>query len=208
MKLLHLDSSALGTASVSRELTAAVVEAQLRVAPGATVAYRDLAASPPDHLSHELAQVVKFQKGEDLSERQKAERALTDELVEEFLAADVIVIGAPMYNFSVPSQLKAWMDRIAQAGRTFRYTEEGPEGLASGKRVIVVSSRGGLYADTPIEAMMDHQEAYLRAFMGFLGITEISVVRAEGTAMGEAVRARAVADALAQIETLFAARAA
>ncbi|MDX6750092.1 NAD(P)H-dependent oxidoreductase (plasmid) [Geminicoccaceae bacterium 1502E] len=208
MKLLHVDSSALGETSVSRELTAAVVEAQRRAAPGATVAYRDLAVSPPDHLSGELVQVVKFQKDEELSERQGAERALTDELVAEFVAADLVVIGAPMYNFSVPTQLKAWMDRIAQPGRTFRYTDQGAEGLARGKRVIIVSSRGGLYAGTPAEAMMDHQEAYLRAFLGFLGITDIAVVRAEGTALGEARRAEALDAARARIVELFAAKAA
>ncbi|MBR9970423.1 FMN-dependent NADH-azoreductase [Magnetospirillum sulfuroxidans] len=202
MKLLHVDSSALGTASVSRQLTADVV-AQLRVAhPGAEVTYRDVAASPPDHLSGELMQVVKFQNVDDLSPRQQAELALTNQLVEEVLAADIIVIGAPMYNFSVPTQLKAWIDRIAQPGRTFRYTETGPQGLAGGRKVIIVSSRGGLYAGTPYEAAMDHQEAFLRAFLGFIGITEVQVIRAEGVAMGADARDKALSLAQAEIVKL------
>jgi len=202
MKLLHVDSSALGTASVSRQLTADIV-AQLRIAhPGADVTYRDVAASPPDHLSGELMQVVKFQNVDDLSPRQQAELALTNQLVEEVLAADIIVIGAPMYNFSVPTQLKAWIDRIAQPGRTFRYTETGPQGLAGGRKVIIASSRGGLYAGTPYEAAMDHQEAFLRAFLGFIGITDVQVIRAEGVAMGADARDKALSLAQAEIVKL------
>jgi FMN-dependent NADH-azoreductase len=128
---------------------------------------------------------------------------LTDALVEELLAADAIVIGAPMYNFSIPTQLKAWIDRIAQAGRTFRYTEKGPVGLASGKKVVIASSRGGRYAGTALENALDHQEAYLRAVLGFLGITDVTVVRAEGTGMGPEAQAQALESARRHIETLF-----
>lgn len=139
----------------------------------------------------------------NLNDHQKAELALTDALVEEFLAADVVVIGAPMYNFSIPTQLKAWIDRIAQAGRTFRYTENGPVGLAGGKKVIIASSRGGIYAGTPLENALDHQEAFLRAFLGFVGITDVTIVRAEGVAMGPEARAKAMAAAQEQIGGLF-----
>lgn len=202
MKLLHVDSSPLGTASVSRELTAAIVDAFRQADPDLAVDHLDLAASPPDHLTAELMQIVKFRNLDSMTERQKAELALTDALVDQFLAADVVVIGAPMYNFSIPTQLKAWLDRIAQAGRTFRYTESGPVGLAGGKTVVIASARGGAYAGTPVETMLDHQEAYLRGFLGFLGITDVTVIRAEGVAMGEAARAQALEAARRQIEAL------
>ncbi|MBF0562286.1 MAG: FMN-dependent NADH-azoreductase [Alphaproteobacteria bacterium] len=202
MNLLHIDSSPLGTASVSRQLTAEIVRAWRDADPGTKVVYRDLAAAPPDHLTGELMQVVKFRNLEHLNQRQRDELALTDALVDEFLAADVVVIGAPMYNFSVPTQLKAWIDRICQAGRTFRYTETGPVGLAGGRKVIVASARGGRYAGTPMETAIDHQEAYLRAVMGFVGITDVSVIRAEGVAMGPEVRAKALEAAGRDIERL------
>lgn len=203
MKLLHIDSSALGDDSVSRRLTASIVEAWRRAVPGIEVVARDLVAAPPDHLTGELMQIVKFRDLDGLNERQKAELALTDALVEEFLSADVVVIGAPMYNFSIPTQLKAWIDRIAQAGRTFRYTETGAEGLAGGRKVVIASSRGGLYAGTVAEAAMDHQEAFLRAVLGFMGISDVEIVRAEGVALGPEARARALEDAQARIEGMF-----
>jgi len=111
--------------------------------------------------------------------------------VNELLASDVIVVGAPMYNFSVPSQLKAWIDRVAQAGRTFKYTETGPVGLAGGKKVIVASTRGGMYSAGPAAAM-DFQEAYLKTVFGFFGITDVQFVRAERLAMGPDARAQAL----------------
>ena len=203
MKLLHIDSSALSDASVSRQLTASIVEAQRRTEPTLEVTHRDLAVAPPDHLSGELLQVVRLRDTKNLNDHQKAELALTDALVEEFLAADVVVIGAPMYNFSIPTQLKAWIDRIAQAGRTFRYAENGPVGLAGGKKVIIASSRGGIYAGTPLENALDHQEAFLRAVLGFVGITDVTIVRAEGVAMGPEARAKAMAAAQEQIGGLF-----
>jgi len=106
--------------------------------------------------------------------------------VSQFLAADVAVIGAPLYNFTIPSQLKAWFDRVAQSGRTFRYTAQGPEGLARGKTVIIVSTRGGAYGDA---SPMDHQESYLRTMLGFFGVTDVRIVRAEGLNMGETAAA-------------------
>ncbi|MGO4722942.1 MULTISPECIES: FMN-dependent NADH-azoreductase [unclassified Inquilinus] len=193
MKILHIDSSVLGDASVSRQLTKATVDGWRARYPQAELVYRDLAAAPPEHLSGERAAVVKFGKDADLTGPQAEERVLVDAIVGEFLSADVVVIGAPMYNFSVPTQLKAWIDRLAQAGRTFRYTEKGPIGLAGGRKVVIVSSRGGVYT-AGLEAL-DHQEAYLRTILGFLGVTEIDFVRAEGLAMGPEHRDRAVAEA-------------
>lgn len=202
MNILHVDSSALGSASVSRQLTADIV-ARLRAAhPAAKVVARDLAQTALPHLDGELLQVVKFQNVAALNDRQKAELALSSELLEEFLAADIVVIGAPMYNFGVPSQLKAWVDRIAQPGRTFRYTATGPEGLAGGRKVILASSRGGKYAGTAYEAAMDHQEAFLKAFLGFIGVTDVQVVRAEGVAMGPDAQAAALDQAKAEIAAL------
>ncbi len=202
MNLLHIDSSALGEASVSRQLTAAITAAWTQSVPGLTIAYRDLAVAPPDHLSAELMQVVKLRNLDGLSDRQRQELALTDALVDEFLAADVVVIGAPMYNFSVPTQLKAWIDRIAQVGRTFRYTEKGPEGLAGGKTVIIASSRGGIFSGNEAMQALDHQEAYLRTVLGFFGITDLTVIRAEGVGMGPEARAKALAAAQDQIGRL------
>lgn len=203
--ILHIDSSPLGTASVTRQLTASIVEALRKAEPDATLAYRDVAANPPDHLSGELLQVVKFRNLEGLNERQRSELALTDELVDEFLAADIVVIGAPMYNFSIPTQLKAWIDRLAQIGRTFRYTEKGPEGLAGGKRVIIASGRGGVYSSNPALAGLDHQEAYLRTVLGFFGITDVTFIRVEGVGMGPDAKAAAFAKAEQDIAGLLAA---
>ena len=205
MTLLHIDSSPLGAASVTRQLTGEVVKAWTAAHPGTPVVYRDLATAPLDHLTAELMQVVKFRNLEGLNERQLAELALTDGLVDEFLGAEVVVIGAPMYNFSIPTQLKVWLDRICQAGKTFRYTEKGPVGLAGGRKVIVASARGGRYAGTPMEAALDHQEAYLKAVMGFVGITEVSIIRAEGVAMGQVARPQALQAAGLEIAGLVAA---
>ncbi|CAO3406112.1 FMN-dependent NADH-azoreductase [Azospirillum largimobile] len=204
-KILHVDSSPLGTFSVTRQLTASIVEALVKADPAATVVTRDVAANPPAHLDAELLPVLKLGVQDGLSERQREELALTNALLDEFLAADVVVVGAPMYNFSVPTQLKAWIDRLAQAGRTFRYTEKGPEGLAGGKRVIVASGRGGVYSTNPALAGLDHQEAYLRSVFGFFGITDVSFVRAEGVSMGPEAKEKALAGAAKVIEELVAA---
>jgi FMN-dependent NADH-azoreductase len=203
MKLLHIDSSALGEASISRELSAAITDSWKRSSPNISVSYRDLAISAPDHLTAELLQVVKFRKLDDLNIRQKQELELTDELVDEFLAADIVVIGAPMYNFSVPTQLKAWIDRIAQPGRTFRYTEKGPVGLAGGKKVVIASSRGGVFSASEAMRARDHQESYLQTVLGFFGITDVTIIRAEGVGLGPEARAKALAAAHEQIGQLI-----
>ena len=203
-RILHIDASPLGKNSISRKLTATVIEHLKAASPQALVSYRDLIATPVAHLGGELLQVWGATAGsvppDNATVREDA--ALTEELLSEFLAADVVVIGAPMFNFSIPSQLKAWIDRIVRAGRTFRYTEKGPVGLAGAKKVIVVSSRGGIYAGMPHEAAMDHQEAYLRTVLNFIGVTDVSYVRAEGVAISPEKQRAAIASAERDIASL------
>lgn len=129
---------------------------------------------------------------EGLSESQQRENAVSEQLVSQFLAADVVVIGAPFYNFGIPTQLKAWIDRIAQPGRTFQYTANGPEGLAKGKTVIIASTRGGVYSTSEGGRAMEHQESYLQTVLGFFGVTDVRFVRAEGVAMGGDAKALAL----------------
>ena len=195
MKLLHIDSSALGGYSVSRQLTADIVAELKRNAPDANVHYHDLAAQPLPHWT-------------PVADASDPAAVLGNQLLEEFLAADVVVIGAPMYNFAISSQLKAWLDRILVAGKTFRYTANGPEGLAGGKRVIVASSRGGIYSKDSAAAAMDFQEPYLRATFAFIGIDDVEFVRAEGIAIGDEQKAAALKSAHGTIETLVAKKAA
>jgi FMN-dependent NADH-azoreductase len=202
MKLLHIDSSALGETSVSRQLTQRVV-AQWRAAhPDLVVEYLDLAQDAPSHLSVESLGFRLAPDAQGLTEVQRRENAVSEKLVRQFLAADVVVVGAPMYNFSIPSQLKAWIDRVAQVGRTFKYTETGPVGLATGKTVIVASSRGGVYSTNPALAGLDHQESYLNTVFGFFGITDVQFIRAEGMAMGDAAKAQGIDAAVVTIEAL------
>ncbi|WP_298211111.1 FMN-dependent NADH-azoreductase [Acidovorax sp.] len=199
MQLLHIDSAITGEQSVSRQLTARIVAAWQASHPGTTVDYLDLAAQAPSHLS---AQSLGFRTGQAAAtEVERNENALSEALVSQFLAADVIVIGAPLYNFSIPSQLKAWIDRISQAGRTFKYTEKGPVGLAGGKTVIVASSRGGVYSSSEGGQAMEHQESYLKVVFGFFGITDVRFVRAEGVAMGPDAKVAALASAEREIAT-------
>jgi len=186
MKLLHIDSSALGSHSVSRGLTAAIVAELVREQPGLDVTYRDLAAQPLPHWS-------------PVADAADPAAILSSEVLEEFLAADVIVIGAPMYNFSIPSALKAWIDRVAVAGKTFHYTANGPEGLAKGKRVVIASSRGGIYSQGSAAQSFDFQEPYLRAVLGFLGITDVEFVRAEGVNVSADHKTEALKTAQASI---------
>jgi FMN-dependent NADH-azoreductase len=204
VKVLHIDSSALGAHSASRQLSAAAVQILRDAEPDLTVTYRDFASTPPAHLSSELLQALRPQPGTSVkpSPGIAAELELTEILITEFLDADVLVLGAPMYNFSVPTPLKAWIDRIAQAGRTFRYTEKGPEGLAGGKKVLIISSRGSALLGTPYETALDHQEAYLTAVLRFLGITDLKIVRAEGLALGPDARKHAIERALEELQLL------
>ncbi len=203
MKLLHVDSSILGENSVSRRLTAAVVDQWRRQHPDLTVTYRDLAAEPLDHLSGALVAVQR--NGADAPAELAGDLSASEQALAEFLDADVVVVGAPMYNFSISSQLKAWIDRLAVAGKTFRYTETGPEGLAGGKQVTIVSSRGGDYSTGTPCAAADFQEPYLRTIFGFFGITDVEYVRAEGLAISPERRDEAVASAERQITERLAA---
>ncbi|MGY2223134.1 FMN-dependent NADH-azoreductase [Pseudomonas gingeri] len=202
MKLLHIDSSILGDNSASRQLSRRVVEAWQAAEPSSVVTYRDLANDAISHFSS-LTLVAGGTAAELRDAAQRHEAELSVSTIEEFLAADAIVIAAPMYNFTIPTQLKAWIDRIAVAGKTFRYTENGPEGLAGGKKLVIVSTSGGLHVGQPTGVA---HEDYLKVLFGFLGITDIEFVRAHGLGYGEEVRAKAMSDAQALIsDTLFAA---
>lgn len=184
MNLLHIDSSVLGDASASRVLSAEIVERWRSALPALRVQYRDLHANPLGDLT-----------GATLSKADAAAAEESEKTLQQFLSTDVIVIGAPMYNFGIPSSLKAWIDRIAVAGRTFRYGPNGPEGLAGGKRIIVASTRGGVHAGQPT----DFVEPYLRQVFAFLGIIDVEFVRAEGLALSPEHRAAAMAGALESI---------
>jgi FMN-dependent NADH-azoreductase len=176
--VLHIDSSINGDDSVSRTLTRSIVDRL----PGEKVVYRDLAHDPLPHLTS---------RGED------------PHILEEFLAADAVVIGAPMYNFTLPSQLKAWIDRIVVAGSTFRYTADGPEGLAGDKRVIVALARGGFYQPGSPAAGLEYLESYLRSIFGFMGI-EPEFVVADGIGVSSEQREQSLQTALGETMQLAA----
>lgn len=183
MNVLHVDSSILGERSVSRTVSAAVVSRLREVYPNLWVTYRDVVANPLPHLTASLAGTL----GKPVDQAPAAiapEAAALRRVLDEVLAADIIVVGTPMYNFGIPSQLKAWIDALAVPGKTFRYTDSGAEGLLVGKRLVIVSSQGGFYAPgTPMESF-EHQESHLRSFFRFLGVTDIRVVRADGVKVG------------------------
>ena len=202
MRLLHIDSSVSGGASVSRQLSAAIVTALTAAAPGLEITQRDLDTDPLPHLDSGLLPAIRPDPTSDPATRVIDEQGAA--ALEEFLGADIVVIGTPMYNFTIPTQLKAWLDRLIIAGKTFRYTETGPIGLAAGKKVIIASSRGGLYAPGMPFAANDFQEPYLRAILGFIGITDIEVVRAEGIAYGPEHREAAMRAALASVPSVVA----
>jgi FMN-dependent NADH-azoreductase len=186
MKLLHIDASILGDNSVSRQVSAAIVDRLRKANPGIAIAYRGLGAAPLPHFT-----------SANLG-------ATNDPVLAEFLAADIVVIGAPMYNFSIPSQLKAWIDRIVIAGKTFRYGPQGVEGLAGYKRVVVAISRGGLYGAGTPAAAAEHVETYLKAVFGFIGI-QPEIIVAEGIMVGPEQREKALHEALLAAANLKAA---
>jgi len=190
MNILHIDSSILGNNSITRPLSALAVERLVAANPGARVERRDLGENPLPHLS-----------GAEFAARGTA----ADPVLEQFKAADVIVIGSPMYNWTISSQLKAWIDRIAVAGETFAYSPQGPKGLAAGKRVIVITGRGSSMLDDRYTGF-DHQEPYLRTLFRFLGIDDVTFVHAQGVALAADARPAVVAKAEAEIERLFADR--
>ena len=183
MTILHIDSSINGENSASRAISRSIVDQLRAIDPGAEVVTRDLVSEPLPHLTLE---------------------AFADSsTLDEFLAADTVVIGAPMYNFTLPSQLKSWIDRILVAGKTFRYTESGPEGLATGKRVIVALARGGFYDQGSPASALEHLESYLRGIFNFIGI-EPEFVAADGLNMGAEQREAAIGQALGETVRLAA----
>jgi FMN-dependent NADH-azoreductase len=206
MKLLQIDSSITGANSVSRALTTAIVERLRQTDTGLEIVRRDLIAAAPDHAtpanfpsSHPISALAgdapEFAVG----------RAASDTILDEFLGADIVVIGAPMYNFTIPSQLKAWIDRILVPGKTFAYGAEGVKGLAADKKVIIAVSRGGFYgADQPM-ASFEYLETYLRSVFAFIGVTDPQFIIAEGVSVGPDVRQAALDKALAQTAALKAA---
>lgn len=203
MNILHIDSSILGGYSVSRTLSADVVARQRALHPGSQVTYRDLVADAALHISD--AHMAVFQGAAPDTESLGEDVAMGGAYIDELFAADIVVIGAPMYNLSVPSQLKAWIDRIVVAGRTFRYGEHGPEGLLSpDKKVFVVSTRGGIYAEGSPASAFEHQESYLKSVLAFIGLTDVTVIRAEGLNLGDASKAVAIAQARADIDAIAA----
>lgn len=200
MKILHLDSSVTGPVSVSRPLTAEAAEKLKTANPGAEYIYRDLTKNTLRHYTAVLR--TYGDNVEQVTPEQKAELETGKEILQEFLSADLVLIGAPMYNFSIPSQLKAWIDLISVPGTTFKYGASGPEGLCGGKKIVIISSRGGMYGPgSPFEAN-DFQEKYLRAVFTFLGVTDITVITAEGIAYGPDKAAEAVNAAKAKIAQL------
>jgi FMN-dependent NADH-azoreductase len=202
MKLLHIDASILGESSVSRQLSAAIVSRLRQGHPDIAVTYYDLGSEPIGHLTGAHLGAAQGLFAENASLQQDVARG--QQALGDFLGADIVVVGAPMYNFSVSSQLKAWIDRLFVAGKTFRYTAKGVQGLAAGKKVVVASSRGGFYGpDTPT-AFLDHQETYLRGVFGFFGITDITFVRAEGLNVSADQRQAAIAAATAEAARLAA----
>lgn len=196
--ILVLNSSVSGEASVSRLLVADAVAELAK--PNDKVVFRDLAADPIPHL---LPSTVAGVRGQATTPAEQEARDLSDRLIAELRAADVIVIGAPMYNFSIPTTLRSWFDHVLRAGETFRYSEAGPEGLLTGKKVIVVESRGGLYSEGPAQAL-DFQEPYLRQLLGFIGLTDVTFVRAEKIGYGPDARDQALADSRAVLAKLAA----
>jgi FMN-dependent NADH-azoreductase len=202
LNLLHIDSSILGPNSVSRKLSAEIVAKLTAGAPDVAVTYRDLAASPLPHLTGAYLMAAQNLEG-DHEPAVKADVAVGGVVMKEFLAADTVVIGVGFYNFTVPSQLKAWIDRIVIVGQTFRYGADGrPEGLVSGKRVILAIARGGFYGAPA--APFEHAETYLRAVFGFLGVTNLDVVTAEGLAVGPEQREKSISSAEEKIAALAA----
>jgi FMN-dependent NADH-azoreductase len=203
MRLLHIDASILGANSASRQLSEAVVERLRKSTPDLEVTYRDLAAGPLAHLSG--AHLAAAQGATPESPALQQDLAASQAVLEEFLGADIVVIGAPMYNFTIPSQLKAWIDRILVAGKTFRYGAAGLEGLAGNKRVIIAISRGGLYGPGAPAAVLEHLETYLRGVFGFIGVTNPELIVAEGLRLGPEQRERSMQRALQAAGALRAA---
>jgi FMN-dependent NADH-azoreductase len=200
--ILLIQSSPRGNASLSQKVAQAVIDHLQVRHPHANVVVRDLAQNPPPHVGLDFI-TGGFAPLEKRTPDQAKAIAVSDTLVDELLAADIVVIAAPMHNFGLPSTLKAWIDNVVRAGRTFAYGANGPEGLAKGKRAILVLARGGVYSNGPAKGF-DFQEPYLRTVLGFIGITDVSVVHVEGVAQSAIGPEKAVAAATAQCKQIVA----
>jgi len=203
MKLLHIDSSVLGPHSVSRQVSAAIVDRLHKATPDLQVTYRDLTATPLAHLSGSHLAAAQGAVPEAAALQQDLAAGQT--VLGEFLAADIVVIGAPMYNFTIPSQLKAWIDRILVSGKTFKYSAQGVEGLAGNKRVIIAISRGGFYGAGTPSAAAEHLETYLHWVFNFIGVANPEIIVAEGVQVGPEHREKALESALTAATKLRAA---
>src|SRR5258708_18756922 len=201
MKLLHIDSSVLGPHSVSRQVSAAIVNRLAEATPGLEVVYRDLTSTPLAHLSGSL---LAAGQGAAPDAGLQQDLAAGQAVLDEFLAADIVVLGAPMYNFTIPTQLKAWIDRIVVAGKTFKYDAKGVEGMAGNKRVIIAIWRGGFHGTGPPAAVGEHLETYLRWVFGFIGVTKLEFISADGIQVGPEHREKALAGALQAATNLHA----
>src|SRR3954449_6805170 len=198
MNILYVTSSPRGGASYSNRVATNVLDELTARNPGAAVTVRDLAREPLPHIGDDFVAATRGPNGPQ-TEVQRALLARSDELVDELFAADVIVIAAPMINFTIPTNLKAWIDYVARAGRTFRYREKGPEGLVTGKQAIVVAAGGGIYSGAG--NALDFQVPYLKGALGFLGMTDVEVLEVEGTAYGPEAAEKAVAAATTKLHT-------
>lgn len=198
-KLLHLKTSLFAEHGQSNQLGDKFVAGLQAKHPSAQIATRDLAADPVPHLDGASFQAF-LTKPDERTADQQARVAFSDGLIDELKSADVIVVGLPMYNLGIPSTLKSWIDQIARAGITFRYTENGPQGLLNGKKVYVLATRGGVYAGTSFDTQTD----YVKNFFGFIGITDVEFIYAEGLNMGEESKAAALKAAHETVNRLAA----
>jgi len=204
-KVLYVSSSPRA-GSYSSSVADRVIDELKKTHPGATVTIRDLARDPLPHIDADYVQATRTAEGPQ-TDVQRAIVARSDALVDELLAADIIVIAAPMYNFSIPSTLKAWIDYVCRAGRTFSYGEKGSEGLAKGKRAIIINARGGIYSSGPAQAL-EHQSSYLRGVLGFIGITDVETIDIEGVGLGPDAALKAVEGGLKRAQEVAVALAA
>lgn len=202
MKMLAIDSSILGSYSATRELTKKFIELWQEKHPETELIYRDLNSEPINHLSGAILSAAQ-QNLNDLTPELAKEVRLSNLLITEFLEADILVLGAPMYNFNIPSQLKAWIDRVVVAGRTFKYTEQGPQGLAGKKTVYIFSARGGVYFNNEAMKSFEHQESYLTSVFHLVGITDLQFIRAEGVNLGPDARKQSLLMAHQGVNELF-----
>jgi FMN-dependent NADH-azoreductase len=205
MNILHIVSSSRGNASYSNRVAGTVVDELLTRNPGATVTVRNVATDPLPHIDDDFVAATRSPQGPQ-TERQRAALAQSDALVDELFAADLVVIAAPMINFTIPTTLKSWIDNVARAGRTFSYSEAGAKGLVTGKQVIIVGARGGVYSEAA--QRFDFQIPYLKSVLGFLGMTDVEVLEVDGTAHGPEAAEKAVTAATAKMRTQCDQRAA